>query len=155
MEAAWNTKKRAANTAVQKSLLVEHDNKEVKTLTGDEILSINQENCRTKEKINVYSNKSFESWKFGTINIRSGKEKDDGSKIYCIAKQLAKLNLTFCCLQEVKYHGSGSKLIVLDSGEEYQYYWCGMKKKREAGVVYLLRIQKIFILTDQLIKIRV
>ena len=120
MEAARITKKRAANTAVQKSLLVEHD-EEVKTLTGDEILSINQENCRTKEKNNVYSNKSFESWKFGTINIRSGKEKDEGSKIYCIAKQVAKLNLTFCCLQEVKYRGCGSKLIVLDSGEEFQY----------------------------------
>ena len=55
---------------------------------------------------------------------------------------MAKLNLTFCCLQEVKYRGIGSKLIVLDSGEEYQYYWCGMKKKREAGVGLLIKCTK-------------
>ena len=55
---------------------------------------------------------------------------------------MAKLNLTFCCLQEVKYRGSGSKLIVLDSGEKYQYYWCGMKKKREAGVGILIKCAK-------------
>ena len=45
-------------------------------------------------------------------------------------------------MQEVKYRGSGSKLIVLDSGEKYQYYWCGMKKKREAGVGILIKCAK-------------
>ena len=144
MEATWYTKKRLANTEVQKSILVDQDKKD--ETIGDEFesylsnvkqrrkcssLKISndiKDNPRNKGKTNVYSNKSFKTWKFGTINIRSGKEKDEGSKIYCIAKQVAKLNLTFCCLQEVKYRGIGSKLIVLDSGEKYQYFWCGMKK---------------------------
>ena len=69
-------------------------------------------------KTHTYINKCFKYWKFGTVNIRSGKEKDEGSKIYGIAKQVAKLNLTFCCLQEVKYRNNGKKLVELDSGEK-------------------------------------
>ena len=34
--------------------------------------------------------RSYRSWRFGTVNIRSGKE-DKGSKIYTIAKQVAQL----------------------------------------------------------------
>jgi hypothetical protein len=97
MEAAWNSKKRVANTAVQKGILIEKD-KDFETKTGDKIesyhdikqqkknhvLSIDNENSQIKGKTNVYSDKSFESWKFGTINIRYfslWKEKDEGSKI--------------------------------------------------------------------------
>jgi hypothetical protein len=83
MEVAWNTKKRIANTAVQKSILVEE--KEDEIITGEKFESylkcVNKQKCRTIGKTYVYSSKSFESWKFGTINIRSGKEKDEGSKI--------------------------------------------------------------------------
>ena len=67
--------------------------------------------CQT----HTYINKYFKSWKFGTVNIRSGKEKDEGSKIYGI--EVAKLNLTFCCLQEVKYRNIGKKLVELGSRE--------------------------------------
>ena len=87
----------------------------------------------TKGKTNIYFKKSFETWKFPTINIRSGKEKDEGSKIYCIAKQAAKLNLTFCCLQEVKYRGFRSKLILLDSGEKYQISLVRDEEKKRGG----------------------
>ena len=77
MEIAWNTKKRIANTAVQKSILVEE--KEDETITGEKFESylkcVNKQKCQIIGKTNVYSNKSFESWKFGTINIRSGEEK--------------------------------------------------------------------------------
>ena len=31
----------------------------------------------------------FKAWSFGTINIRSGKEKDGGTKIYLITKEVA------------------------------------------------------------------
>ena len=74
-------------------------------------------------------NRSYRSWRFGTVNIRSGKEKDEGSKIYTIAKQVAQLGLTFCCLQEVKYRNKGNKVVELDTGEKFEYHWYGMKKK--------------------------
>ena len=90
----------------------------------------------------MYINKGFKYWKFRKVNIRSGKEKDEGSKIYGIAKQVAKLNLTFCCLQEVKYRNNGKKLVELDSGEKYEFHWCGMKKRREAGVGILIKCDK-------------
>ena len=84
----------------------------------------------------------FKTWKFGTINIRSGKEKGQGDKIYAITKQIAKLKLSFCSLQEVKYRNSGSKLIELDSGEKYEFHWIGMKKRREHGVGVLIKHDK-------------
>ena len=72
----------------------------------------------------------FKYWSFGTINIRSGKENDLGAKIFMVAKETAKAGLTFCCLQEVKYRNSGKKIIQLDNGEKFEFYWCGMKKKK-------------------------
>ena len=90
----------------------------------------------------------FKKWKFGTINIRSGKEKDEGAKLYSITKQVAKAGLSFCCLQEVKYRNSGKKLIVLDSGEQYEFHWCGMKKRRTAGVGLLIKVDKDIAITD-------
>ena len=86
----------------------------------------------------TYTDKLFKTWTFGTVNIRSGKEKDEGGKTYAIAKQIAKLKLSFCCIQEVKYRNSGKKLIKLDSGKKYEFHWSGMKKRREAGVGMLI-----------------
>ena len=101
-------------------------------------------------KINVknVNDKSFKYWKFGTINIRSGKQKDEGAKIYSITKQVAKLNLSFCCLQELKYRNTGKQLITLDSGEKYEFHWCGMRKRREAGVGMLIKIDKEIVVKD-------
>ena len=82
----------------------------------------------------------FKKWKFGKVNIRSGKEKDEGAKIYSVTKEAAQAGLSFCCLQEVKYKNSGSKLIELDSGEKYEFHWCGMKKRRTAGVGILIKV---------------
>ena len=76
----------------------------------------------------------FKRWKCGTINIRSGKEKDEGAKIYSIAKQISKMDLSFCCIQEMKYRNTGKKLIELDNGKKYHFLWCGTKKKRQHGV---------------------
>ena len=83
---------------------------------------------------------AFKNWSFGTINIRSGKEKDEGAKIYMIAKEIDKIGLSFCCLQEVKYRNSGKKLVKLDNGKSYEFHWCGMKKRREAGVGFLIKV---------------
>ena len=84
--------------------------------------STNNHCNRSPINANVSINAPFKTWKFGTVNIRSGKEKDQGGKIYAITKQVAKLKLSFCCLQEVKSHYSGSKVIELDSGEKYEFY---------------------------------
>ena len=66
--------------------------------------------------------------------MRSGKEKDDGAKLYSIAKELAANDVKICCLQEVRYRKHGHRIIELDTGEKYEFFWCGMQKKREAGV---------------------
>ena len=82
----------------------------------------------------------FKTWKFGTINIRSGKEKDEGAKLYAITKEVSRAGLLFCCLQEVRYRNIGSKLITLDSGEKFEFHWCGQKRRRDAGVGMLIKV---------------
>ena len=88
---------------------------------------------------NSSNQKMYYPWKFGTLNIRSGKEKDEGFKLYSIAKEAAKANLSFCCIQEVKYLNSGSKVITLDTGDSYVFIWSGQKKRRNAGVGVLIK----------------
>ena len=95
---------------------------------------------KSKKSKKNYSAANFKTWKFGTLNIRSGTEKDDGAKIYSIAKEIAKSELAFCCLQEVRWRDVGSKIIRLDTGEEFEFHWSGYKKKRQAGVGILVRI---------------
>ena len=65
-----------------------------------------------------------------------------------IAKEVARQNLTFCCLQEVKYRNSGKKLINLDTGEKFEFHWCGMKKRREAGVGILIQVDQNIVIKD-------
>ena len=84
----------------------------------------------------------FKKWKCGTINIRSGKEKDEGAKIYCVAKEVSNLGLSFCCLQEVRYRNTGKKLIQLDNGEQYKFFWSGPKARRIYGVGFIVRVDK-------------
>ncbi len=64
-------------------------------------------------------------WKLGSLNIRSGKEKLEGARIYGITKEISRENLTICCLQEVKYRNTGKKIIELDTGVKYSFLWCG------------------------------
>ena len=91
---------------------------------------------------NNQKNTMYYPWKFGTLNIRSGKEKDEGFKLYSIAKEAAKANLSFCCIQEVKYLNSGSKVITLDTGDSFVFLWSGQKKRRNAGVGVLIKQSK-------------
>ena len=51
-------------------------------------------------------------------------------------------------LQEVKYRNTGKKLIKLDTGENFEFHWCGMKKQREAGVGILIRVDDNIIIKD-------
>ena len=68
--------------------------------------------------------------------------------MYSITKEIDKAGLTFCCLQEVKYRNSGKKLIRLDNGVSYEFHWCGMKKRREAGVGFLIRVDHNIVITE-------
>ena len=70
------------------------------------------------------------------------------AKIYSITKEVARAGLSFCCLQEVKYRNSGRKLIELDSGEKYEFHWCGMKKRRTAGVGILIKVDNDIKIND-------
>ena len=88
----------------------------------------------------VYSDRQFQTWSFGSVNIRSGKQKDEGAKIYSIVKAISKAKSVFCCLQEVKYRNWGKKLIQLDNGERYEFHWCGNKKRRSAGVAFIIKV---------------
>ena len=94
------------------------------------------------------SNQMFKKWLFGTVNIRSGKEKDEGAKLYLVAKEVARADLSICCLQEVKYRNSGHRIIELDTGEKFEFIWCGMKKRRTAGVGFLIRVSDDIIFQD-------
>ena len=93
-------------------------------------------------------NDSFHKCQFGTINIRSGKEKSEGAKMYSITKEISRVNLTFCALQEVRYRNTGKKLIETDSGQKYQFMWCGQKKRRDAGVGLLIKIDHQIIIEE-------
>ena len=56
-----------------------------------------------------------------------------------IVKTIAEANLSFCCLQEVKYRNNGTKVITLNTGESYIFIWCGQKRRRDAGVGVLIK----------------
>ena len=109
------------------------------TTTPTKVLNRKNNNQYNTVNFNEYFT-HFKTWSFGTINIRSGKEKEEEAKIYAVVKEVNRAGLLFCCLQEVKYRNTGSKLIVLDTGESYQFLWCGKKRRREAGVGISIRI---------------
>ena len=51
-----------------------------------------------KKLKNTKKSKQFKKWSFGTLIIHTGAEKDDGAKIYSIAKELAKSDMQFLLL---------------------------------------------------------
>ena len=68
--------------------------------------------------------------------------------MYSISKEISRLNLTFCALQEVRYRNTGKKLIETNSGKKYQFMWCGQKKRRDAGVGLLIKIDHQIIIEE-------
>ena len=88
------------------------------------------------------ANNGFYRWKIGTLNIRTGKEQSEGAKMYAIVKEVARLKLSICCIQEVRHRNYGEKMIRLNTGECYKFYWSGMKKRREYGVGILIKDDK-------------
>ena len=75
-------------------------------------------------------------------------EKSEGAKMYLVTKEIARAGLTFCCLQEVRYRNSGRKIICLDSGEKFEFLWCGKKKRRDAGVGLIIKVDKEIIVNE-------
>lgn len=69
----------------------------------------------------------FREWKFGTINIRTGDEESEDAKLYTMTKEAARAGLTFCCMQEVRYRGSGRRVIRLNTGEDFDFFWIRLK----------------------------
>ena len=85
-------------------------------------------NCRNNVLNQRNCSNLFHEWKFGTLNVRSGKEKLEGARIYAITKEVERANLSFCCLQEVRHRKTGKKLITLDTTSTA---FCGVVKRRE------------------------
>ena len=56
-----------------------------------------------------------------------------------IATEIDNANLTFCCMQEVRYRNTGKKIIRLKNGAKYVFIWSGNKKRRDAGVGFLIK----------------
>ena len=89
----------------------------IRTSTAYEIQSYitfqyNPPACKHNQKLPIKEKNAFKTWSFGIHNIRSGKEKDD-AKMYLIAKELVKVDLSFCCLQKLKCINSAKKLLHL------------------------------------------
>ena len=48
-----------------------------------------------------------------SINIQTGDEKSEGSKMYMVTKDVARKKLLFCSLQEVRYKNISNEVISL------------------------------------------
>ena len=75
-----------------------------------------------------------------------GKKKARG--IYLITNEIEKAGLNFCCFQEVRYRNSGRKTVRLSSGDEYEFIWCGKKRRRDAGVGLLIKVDSEIVVSD-------
>ena len=98
-------------------------------------------NIKISKHKNSKKNIDYKLWSYGTLNIRTGKENDGGAKIYSVAKKMS-TDMQFLVLQEVRWRGTGNKLIELDTGEEFEFHWRGYNRKRKAGVGILIRSNK-------------
>ena len=107
-------------------------------MTGDICINKNNDEINSINK-NYVKNGLLFNWKIGTINIRTGKEQSEGAKMYMVTKQVANAGLLICSLQEVRHRNSGKKIINLDTGESYIFFWSGLKKRRDAGVGILIK----------------
>ena len=143
MESPWESKKRLKPQEVQQG-----KTQRSQTINEGEDLHTciplkpgnKNKSIKTKQRhIKLCIPNTFYPWKFGTINIRTGNEKDDGHKMYCIAKEAAKAKLQVCCLQEVRYRNIDSKVIALNNDESYTFFWSEQKKRRNAGVGILIK----------------
>ena len=95
---------------------------------------------------NVY--KPFQSWKLGTINIRSGKQKDQRAKVYSTAKEIDRLKLELCCLQKWNTKTAARNWYNWIVEKDTNSTGAGIKKKRTAGVGCLIKVDPGIIIKD-------
>ena len=57
-------------------------------------------------------------------------------------------DLTLCCIQEVRYRNQGHKIIETDTGDKYEFIWCGPKKCRDAGVGIVIKVDPRVTITN-------
>ena len=62
--------------------------------------------------------------------------------MYSVAKEIDRAGISICCLQEVRYRNSNKVRIGIDSGAEYDFIWSGPKRKRDAGVGFLVKVDR-------------
>ena len=62
--------------------------------------------------------------------------------MYAVAKEIDRLGIAVCCLQEVRYRNNNKRTISLPSGAEYDFIWSGPKRRRDNGVGYLVKVDK-------------
>ena len=60
--------------------------------------------------------------------------------MYTVVKEIDKLDISFCCIQEVRHRNTGRKVISLPNGHKYAFLWCGNRKRRDAGVGFLIKV---------------
>ena len=72
--------------------------------------------------------------KCATVNIRSGKETDEGERLYQLIKEISRGNLDIVGFQEVRYLGKGNHVINLPNGDSYKLYYSGEMENRSNGV---------------------
>ena len=113
--------------------------------THNSLKSKHDKNTEKRQTSLIHSSKykgNFNDWKLGSINIRSGKEKSEGAKMYAVAKEIDRLGITICCLQEVRYRNNDKRTISLPSGAEYDFIWSGPKRRRDNGVGFLVKVDR-------------
>ena len=79
-------------------------------------------------------------WKFGTINVRTGRE---DSKLNNIIKEIDKANLSICAIQELRRLSTGSACIsstLNGKTTDYEIYWKGHTSKRIHGVGIAVKV---------------
>lgn len=59
--------------------------------------------------------------------------------MYSVVREIDRAGLSICCVQELRYHATGSELITTDTGVEYELHWSGYERKSEAGVGIVIR----------------
>ena len=126
---------------MSKKRAVPKEDEEANSVVNSSMTTYTKTVCINKKFGNNSSKqrKLFFNWKLGTINIRTGQEQSEGARLYMITKQVAEAGLLICSLQEVRYRNSGKKIINLDSGVSYVFFWSGPKKRRDAGVGILIK----------------
>lgn len=60
---------------------------------------MNNKSQKNDKSQNTKKFNQYRKWSSGTLNIRTGKQNDDGAKMHSVAKEMSKTDLQFLLLQ--------------------------------------------------------